>query len=574
MAKGMYIGVDNKARKVKQIYVGVETLTYNDPYTLLLLHGESIADSSPKGQTITNSGVSVSTAQKKFGNSSLYFNGSSTLRLPSLNFGTGDFTIDFWIYPSTLKGYFLSGYSSGLTGSVGVGFRNSTTIGVLRSSVAWDTEATVSISTNKWTHLAFVRNKGTVYLFVNGSLVGSGSNTNNYSTSTATVIGAEGGSEYFTGYIDEYRISNVARWTSNFSVPTAPYEIYEVTKPVARRVKKAYIGIGGVARPFWGDKKLQYYGTITGLSVAKIQHAATTVGNYGLFAGGDPVNDKVDAYNTSLTRTNPTGLSNSGRDGITATTLGGYALFAGGGSSSAMDAYDTNLTRTATTLDARRDMAATSVGDNALFGGGYQYSIPKDDMAVVNKSLTVSYPRVYLSVARGHLSATTVGDYGVFAGGIKDSSGNVTNTVCAFNKSIVRTVPAALSVARCRLTATTVGNYALFAGGDNGNNTSYATVDAYNASLTRSTITSLSAARYALASTTVENCALFGGGYGTTFLATVDVYDASLTRTTTTNLSVARDFLASTTVGKYALFGGGLSASSTYRDTVDAYVFD
>ena len=36
-------------------------------------------------------------------------------------------------------------------------------------------------------------------------------------------IGSQGSVYYFNGYIDELRISNVARWTSNFSVPTTAH---------------------------------------------------------------------------------------------------------------------------------------------------------------------------------------------------------------------------------------------------------------------------------------------------------------------------------------------------------------
>ena len=55
---------------------------------------------------------------------------------------------------------------------------------------------------------------------------------------------------------------------------------------VARKIKKAYIGIGGVARPCWSGGELAYYGTITPLSIERCYLAATTVGNYALFGGG------------------------------------------------------------------------------------------------------------------------------------------------------------------------------------------------------------------------------------------------------------------------------------------------
>ena len=54
----------------------------------------------------------------------------------------------------------------------------------------------------------------------------------------------------------------------------------------ARKIKKGYIGIGGVARPFWTGGELAYYGTITALSKARCDLAATSVGNYALFGGG------------------------------------------------------------------------------------------------------------------------------------------------------------------------------------------------------------------------------------------------------------------------------------------------
>ena len=138
----------------------------------------------------------------------------------------------------------------------------------------------------------------------------------------------------------------------------------------------------------------------TELSVARSSFAATTIApagdsspqsGYALFAGGGSYPVIIDVYDTSLTRTTPTELS-QGRYGLAATTVGNYALFGGGfaylglvydeyigeyiekyGNSSVVDAYDTNLTRMAPTelSQARRNLAATSNGSYALFGGGY-----------------------------------------------------------------------------------------------------------------------------------------------------------------------------------------------------------
>jgi hypothetical protein len=69
------------------------------------------------------------------------------------------------------------------------------------------------------------------------------------------------------------------------------------------------------------------------LSLARFGLSAASVGDYALFSGNSS-NNIVDAYDTSLTRTNPTGLSTA-RSNLAATTLGNYALF-GGGSGVAM----------------------------------------------------------------------------------------------------------------------------------------------------------------------------------------------------------------------------------------------
>ena len=274
-----------------------------------------------------------------------------------------------------------------------------------------------------------------------------------------------------------------------------------------------------------------------------------------------------------------TALSKSRRH-LAATTVGNYALF-GGGSNATTDAYNTSLTRTTPTAlsEFREALVATTVGNYALFGGGSvmrmmngrPYPDLKNTVDAYNTSLTRTTPTA-LSVARHRLTATTVGNYALFGSGSNGKS--FQNTVDAYNTSLTRTTPTALSVARECLAATTVGNYALFGGGGSISDTNtYATVDAYNTSLTRTTPTALSAARKYLAATTVGNYALFGGGdNGKNCLNTVDVYNTSLTRTTSTALSVARYILAATTVGNYALFGGGglINSTNTYA-TVDAY---
>jgi hypothetical protein len=155
---------------------------------------------------------------------------------------------------------------------------------------------------------------------------------------------------------------------------------------------------------------------------------------------------------------------------------GGYSTKASPYYKDTVDVFDASLTKsTAAVLSSgRMDLAATKVGDYALFGGGQPTSSVVD---AYNSSLTkVTVPA--LSVARFQLAATTLGAYALFGGGTDDEK---YNTVDAYDTSLTRTTPSPLSVTKASPAATTVGSYALFAGGNGKYSTSYYTntVDAY-----------------------------------------------------------------------------------------------
>ena len=134
-------------------------------------------------------------------------------------------------------------------------------------------------------------------------------------------------------------------------------KVYLGVDSLARKVKKGYIGVAGVARQFYSSKQvLSYYGLATNLNAARGYLAATTVGNYALFGGGNgsSVNGVsagyfVDAYDNTLVHSSP---SNLGSDtfALAATTVGNYALFGGGGYAT-VTAYDTSLAKTAVIND-------------------------------------------------------------------------------------------------------------------------------------------------------------------------------------------------------------------------------
>lgn len=201
-----------------------------DEHTLLLLHCDDYSDSSMYGIELMDKSAQVSTEQSKFGGKSMYFNGSTRLATDDVSarifdFGTGDFTVEAWIYPEeiTTDNFIFSG---GANGAFFFGRKGSNIIGIGRANILWDTEAPVATPANTWSHVAVVRNNGLVYFYVNGTQYGTGitMNTNAYSMAGfMAYIGSQGTNYYYKGYMDEIRVSNVARWTESFVPPTQPY---------------------------------------------------------------------------------------------------------------------------------------------------------------------------------------------------------------------------------------------------------------------------------------------------------------------------------------------------------------
>ena len=115
-------------------------------------------------------------------------------------------------------------------------------------------------------------------------------------------------------------------------------------------------------------------------------------------------------------------------------------------------------------------------GANAMIP--IQYALRRRMMMMTNRIPQLFYYGLapQLSAARNRISTTTVGNYALFGGGY--GSGYL-STVDAYDTSLTRTTPTALSVAREFLAATTVGNYALFGGGRDSHYYFSSTVDAY-----------------------------------------------------------------------------------------------
>ena len=198
---------------------------------LLKFQNAGIFDNAMINDLQTVGNAQISTSVVKFGTGSMSFNGTNSYLTspygPTLNFGTGNFTIEGWVYLNSLSAsyYVVAGtWTTGTTDEWLIQISNGNTIRFLTTAGTSFYSATITTST--WYHIAAVRNGSTITLYVNGTSVGSYTNSNSIGSVSKTLyIGVQQSPIwYWNGYIDEFRITNgYARYTANFTPPTAAF---------------------------------------------------------------------------------------------------------------------------------------------------------------------------------------------------------------------------------------------------------------------------------------------------------------------------------------------------------------
>lgn len=218
------------------------------------------------------------------------------------------------------------------------------------------------------------------------------------------------------------------------------------------------------------------------LSSPRRMLTGVTVGKYSLFAGGmdgKTDSDAVDIFcDGRLLRTDR--LSEA-RGLIAATALGDeLAFFAGGqnhagNKSAAVDIFNaSSLSWSVATLSAPRSMLAASsaAGRFALFAGGelaeHEGNTSKadvTDVVDVYDARSGGWSTAALSVPRKKLAATSVGDLAIFGGGYLSGGGGSRAEWDMFDGGTGAWSAGNLSASRMRLQAATAGGKALFLGG-------------------------------------------------------------------------------------------------------------
>lgn len=207
---------------------------------VLLLHGDgsgtSFTDSSSYARTLTaNGSITQSTAQSKFGGKSISFPSSgsylSMASATALNFGTGDFVIEGWLYLTSSTAYqFILGNDVDPGGYMMCAVNidgNSGQIGLGRSGIAWPVVFSPhGISANTWTHFAISRSGSTNRCYINGSKIGSDVTDSTSWSFSNPRVGQHLGVYTLGGYLDDLRLTKGTSRSytgSTITVPTAAY---------------------------------------------------------------------------------------------------------------------------------------------------------------------------------------------------------------------------------------------------------------------------------------------------------------------------------------------------------------
>ena len=213
LASGVIQSIDNDTFIIDGKVLGFETPTDRDPKTASVFGN-----------------AKLSTAQKKFGVSSLALDGTgdyiSYASQPDFAFGTGAWTIEAWVYntnqpaatnqvivdlrtanPQVIPTFYINATTNTLRLAVNG-------LAVIDSGSAFPL--------NTWTHIALAKTGTSTKLFINGTQAGSTYTDNNNYIQGAVTVGARfDGTTPFFGYIDDVKISKgVARYTTTFTPST------------------------------------------------------------------------------------------------------------------------------------------------------------------------------------------------------------------------------------------------------------------------------------------------------------------------------------------------------------------
>ena len=239
----------SKRTSVSQIYSPAVVLEQRDTYfnyVTMLLHGDgtngaqnnTFLDSSSNNYTVTRSGNPTQGSFSPYGsNWGVYFGGvgnylTTATSASGFSFGTGDFTVEFWINSNQTTRCDPVGQNNGFTSSGWWGFvfnrSSNNTMEWFENTNPRIAATSVTWNNGQWNHVAVTRSGNNVKMFLNGTQVGSTYTTSfTYGASSVGIINgvlSDGKTDGpLTGYLSNVRIvKGTAVYTSSFTPSTTP----------------------------------------------------------------------------------------------------------------------------------------------------------------------------------------------------------------------------------------------------------------------------------------------------------------------------------------------------------------
>ena len=213
-----------------RVYKGVAKYTSN------FIPASTNPDVLPDTPSGVAGGSALATLPESTTEGAVAFDGSGdnlAFSLASGGFGSGDFTLEYFVYHNTLTNYQTHfGVTRGSTGfNVGTDAAGRFVWYDNNGGASRKIEVLGAIGTNKWYHWAFVRSGSTITGYLDGRAIATYTSSVDYSGTTCAIGSLESNSEYINGFISNFNINiGTALYTSDFTPPTAPLTSVANTK--------------------------------------------------------------------------------------------------------------------------------------------------------------------------------------------------------------------------------------------------------------------------------------------------------------------------------------------------------